>query len=90
MQSLDQSMAKLVDMGIVTHEDAKARAKDPGEFERLLNLSKSASPGTAAPVQTAPAVTPIQTTPAGEPQAPVAPPTPPVRGAQFRPGYQSK
>ena len=94
MQSLDQSRAKLVDMGVVSHEDAKARAKDPGEFERLVNLGKSASPSTPTPAQVTPAATPIQTTSAQSTQtpatAPAAPPTPPIRGAQFRPGYQSK
>jgi twitching motility protein PilT len=91
MQSLDQSMAKLVDMGIVTHEDAKARAKDPGEFERLINLGKSASPSPAAAQQVTPAATPVQTTSSQSTQTPpAAPPTPPIRGAQFRPGYQSK
>lgn len=77
MQSLDQNMARLVEMGIVAHEEAKARAKDPGEFERLINLSK--------PVGSATNATPDQ------PSQP-KPPTnvPGVRGAQFRPGYQSK
>ncbi len=36
MQTLDQSLTKLVDMGIVSKEDARARAKDPGEFDRLI------------------------------------------------------
>ncbi|MBS1701996.1 MAG: type IV pilus twitching motility protein PilT [Armatimonadetes bacterium] len=77
MQSLDQNMAKLVEMGIVTYEEAKSRAKDPAEFERLVNLATPAGPST---------------TPANKDSQQVkAPPAPPgVRGAQFRPGYQSK
>ncbi len=76
MQSLDQNMAKLVEMGIVSHEDAKMRAKDPGEFERLLNLSKPVG-GSTAPN-------------ASSSEATKSPTPPPIRGAQFRPGYQSK
>lgn len=76
MQSLDQNMAKLVEMGIVSHEDAKMRAKDPGEFERLLNLSKPVG-GSITPN-------------ANSGDATKSPAPPPIRGAQFRPGYQSK
>lgn len=36
MQTLDQSLANLVRGQIVSHEDAIAKAKDPGEFERLV------------------------------------------------------
>jgi twitching motility protein PilT len=80
MQSLDQNMARLVDMGLVSHEEAKSRAKDQGEFERLINLGpptagKGGNPPTTGAPPTAPSTT----------QAP-----PGVRGAQFRPGYQSK
>lgn len=85
MQSLDQSMAKLVDMGVVAIEDARARSKDPGEFERLVNLSKSTAPAT--PTAAAPE-TPSTTAPPTQPPAP--PQNPAVRGAQFRPGYQAK
>jgi twitching motility protein PilT len=77
MQSLDQNMAKLVEMGIVTLEDARLRSKDPGEFERLVTLAKVGANGT---VQNQVANTTEQ-----KPQAPV---NPVVRGAQFRPGYQ--
>lgn len=79
MQSLDQNMARLVEMGLVSYEEAKSRAKDQGEFERLINLSgptdrSSKPPSTGSP-----------------PAVPNSSPTPPgVRGAQFRPGYQSK
>ena len=79
MHSLDQNMAKLVEMGIVSYEEAKARAKDPGEFERLINLAKPVGGSTGGP------------TPPGNPATTKTPPNAPgVRGAQFRPGYQSK
>lgn len=38
MQTLDQSLATLVERGLVKHEDARMKAKDPGEFERLVAL----------------------------------------------------
>lgn len=78
MQSLDQNMARLVEMGIVTYEEAKARAKDASEFERLVSLSKPSGGSTATPQAN------------GNPVNKVPPPAPSVRGAQFRPGYQSK
>ncbi len=40
MQTLDQSMAELVRKDIVAYEDAFHRAKDPGEFKRLIELSQ--------------------------------------------------
>jgi len=57
MQTLDQSLATLVDRGIVSVEDARERAKDGGEFDRLLALSKKEEPVVApkpAPVNSAP------------------------------------
>jgi hypothetical protein len=71
-------MAKLVENGLVSFEDARARSKDPNEFTRLVNVKGSSSPAqapTAAPADKA------------TPQAPVNPAN---RGTQFRPGYQSK
>lgn len=75
MQSLDQNMAKLVENGIVTLEDARAKSKDPAEFDRLVNLAKMPAPMTQPPVDPSGA---------NKPQNP----NPGVRGAQFRPGYQ--
>lgn len=40
MHTLDQSLASLVDRHLVDHDDARARAKDPLEFDRLLNLDR--------------------------------------------------
>jgi twitching motility protein PilT len=37
MQTLDQSLAHLVERGLVDREDARARATDPNEFDRLLH-----------------------------------------------------
>jgi twitching motility protein PilT len=48
MQSLDQSLAELVEKGLVTIEEAKSRAKDPWEFERMIQLDKDASDAAAA------------------------------------------
>lgn len=42
MQTLDQSLASLVERGVVSFEDAKLRAKDPGEFGRLVSLNREA------------------------------------------------
>lgn len=39
MNTLDQSLAALVERGLVTREDARGKAKDPNEFDRLLQLS---------------------------------------------------
>jgi twitching motility protein PilT len=38
MQTLDQSLANLVREQVATLEDAAAKAKDPGEFQRLIEL----------------------------------------------------
>ncbi len=40
MQTLDQALIKLVEKGIISVEDAASRAKDRGEFERLLEFIK--------------------------------------------------
>ncbi len=37
MQTLDQSLANLVRAELVTHDEAAAKAKDRGEFERLVD-----------------------------------------------------
>lgn len=55
MQTLDQSLTKLVEMGIVSTEDARSRAKDSGEFDRLMedNPSNHAKAEAAAAAQVA-------------------------------------
>ncbi|MFN7171299.1 MAG: type IV pilus twitching motility protein PilT [Fimbriimonadaceae bacterium] len=48
MQTLDMSLAMLTERGLVTHEDAKAKSKDPAEFDRLVELAREASRKRAA------------------------------------------
>ena len=52
MQTLDQSLTKLVEMGVVTLEDARSRAKDAGEFDRLMEtveeMEARGIPGSSA------------------------------------------
>jgi twitching motility protein PilT len=40
MQTLDQALARLVEREIVAYEDARYKAKDPNEFDRLIELGK--------------------------------------------------
>lgn len=58
MQTLDQSLANLVSRGLVTREDARFRAKDPFEFDRLVAVDDhpggSGSVGSGAPSPGAP------------------------------------
>ncbi|MBL1152418.1 MAG: type IV pilus twitching motility protein PilT [Armatimonadetes bacterium] len=44
MHTLDQSLARLVEQGLVRHDEARSRAKDPGEFDRLVALAHGKSP----------------------------------------------
>jgi len=50
MHTLDQYMAKLVEGGLVELEEAKSKAKDPGEFMRIMNSggNKPAQPANGA------------------------------------------
>lgn len=99
MQTLDQSMANLVGMGLVSFEEAQYKSKDPGEFKRLVQLANEASAaghggqthGAVAP-PSAPGgagggggVVPGQQT--APPTQPAAPPVSGVRGQPNRPGY---
>jgi len=43
MHTLDQSLARLVEQGLVRHDEARSRAKDPGEFDRLVALAHGKS-----------------------------------------------
>ena len=43
MNTLDQSLSVLVEKGLITQEDARTRAKDAGEFDRLVSLAKLAN-----------------------------------------------
>ncbi len=48
MITLDQSMANLVARGLVAFEDAFQKAKDPGEFKRLVDLGVEADAAAVA------------------------------------------
>lgn len=83
MNTLDQSLASLVDRGLVTMDDAKSKAKDIGEFMRLVN-DPSGGQGAGA---NQPDFRGNQPTP--EAEKPVAPPAPGgVRGQPNRPGFK--
>jgi twitching motility protein PilT len=48
MHTLDQSLANLVERGLVDIEDARIRAKDPADFERIATLTSEHSQKLAA------------------------------------------
>ena len=88
MFSLDQSLVNLVMDGLVTKEDARSHAKEPGEFTRMLHLSEDAAkkiaeaggdgkPSDNGPTEPPPVV--------GNEPAP--PPVSGVQGQPNRPGY---
>jgi len=54
MHTLDQYLAALVSRGLIDVEEAKTKAKDAGEFGRLLALSRSGTGGDLAPQSDAP------------------------------------
>ncbi|MEQ1821808.1 MAG: type IV pilus twitching motility protein PilT [Fimbriimonadaceae bacterium] len=76
MQTLDQSLAHLVCDGFISMEDGVHRAKDPGEFKRLIALMNSGESGGGQ--------SPGGPPPANPPQPPSAPPSG-VRGQPNRP-----
>ena len=92
MQTLDQSLANLVERDLITLEDAKSKSKDAGEFLRLIELGKDQqSPDQehghlrqdAPPQIGGPKDVHLQ---ADEDAPP--PPQGPVRGQPNRPGYK--
>ncbi len=94
MQSLDQCLAQLVERGLITMEDAKARAKDPYEFERMMSLdhtvgyhkSTQVAPSAGEHHDDAP-ITPVPEAPS-EPAAAEPPKAPAVPGQPNRRGYR--
>ncbi len=48
MQTLDQSLAKLTINGLVAKEDAVMKAKDPGEYMRLIQIGGGGEGGTSS------------------------------------------
>ncbi len=102
MQTLDQSLATLVEKGLVTHEEARSRAKDPWEFDRMIQLDKEAADAAAvAAAHNAPRFTgshakgptltndPLAAKSDDEPVGP-AQSSGPVRGQPNRPGYRKE
>jgi twitching motility protein PilT len=77
MQTLDQSLAKLVEKGIVDQDEARTRSKDAPEFDRLLKLMRD-NPIAPVPQPNAP-----------KPETPQAPPpSTGVRGQPNRPAFR--
>lgn len=78
MHTLDQSLASLVERGLTTFEEARSKAKDPYEFERLVQLAQEGRIDQPPPAgQTAPAT-----------QPPKSPPASGVRGQPSRPQFK--
>lgn len=77
MQTLDQSLASLAERGIITVEEARMKAKDPWEFDRLMALHDEHREKNA---------------PANNGQAPQSPQSGPpsggVRGQPNRPAFK--
>lgn len=77
MHTLDQSLAGLVERSLVSYEDARLRAKDAGEFDRLITLGKqkeARDPGSTTNAEEGPG----QATSQG------------VRGQPNRPAYRKE
>ena len=81
MQTLDQSLAKLYEAGLIELSEAQGKAKDPGEFGRIINMgtSKAVRGGVSAP-SPSPATPPPSTNPSEPPK----PPQSAVRGQPNR------
>lgn len=100
MNTLDQAMVRLVERGLAEPAEARSKAKDPYEFDRLLQLMTEAhkQPGAAhppsgpaptmpnAPPPAMPGQAPPQQQAPGQP--PAQPPAGGVRGQPNRPGYR--
>jgi twitching motility protein PilT len=94
MQTLDQSLVNLVDKGIVSNADALLKAKDPGEFGRLVSLEKGRrhvgelppEPNYKHAQASQPPATPSPTPPPVV-EAPVQAPKG-VKGQPFRPSFR--
>lgn len=83
MQTLDQSFAKLVQSGLVSVEEARSRAKDTGEFQRIVGLTNQGQ--RTQQYQAAPPKPDEE----GSPDSPKTPPTSGgVRGQPHRPAIR--
>lgn len=76
MQTLDQCLASHVERHLVTLEEARSRAKDASEFDRLVSLSKDGK--SATPAQHA----------EKNGESKEEKPAGPVKGQPNRPGYR--
>jgi len=90
MNTLDQALASLVDRSLVAKEDARHRAKDPQEFDRLLTLDPTHRPhvNVKAPTPAIPGTVPVPGTPGAKPTTPdpdTAPAPPPISGVRGQP-----
>ncbi len=85
MTTLDQCLAGLVERGLVSLDDAKSRAKDPGEFGRLVALNATGQQAHAS--QSSPGNGSPNSGPPVQPGAPPAQPGQGVRGQPNRPGF---
>ncbi len=86
MQTLDQSLATLVEKGIVDYDHAMGRAKDPGEFSRIVALAKGEDDTAHHHVPRGyTGKVADQAAQAGEQQQQPPTPPPPVRGQPNRP-----
>ncbi|MCU0315782.1 MAG: type IV pilus twitching motility protein PilT [Fimbriimonadaceae bacterium] len=88
MQTLDQSLAKLVESGFVDIQEARSKAKDPAEFNRIVNVgTKNVAPGGGGQtprIAPPPILNNMDETANGtEPK----PQPGPVRGQPWRQGY---
>lgn len=89
MQTLDQSLAKLVEKGLVDIEEATSRAKDPGEFGRILSVGvakavpKSKGQAAQVPPPQIPQAPPVNGQTENGPE--IAAPRSGVRGQPNRP-----
>ena len=90
MNTLDQSLATLVERGLVSMEDARSRAKDAREFGRLFSLNaqgKAAHASDAPHASQNPNDAPLAPPP-GTGEAPPMQPGQGVRGQPNRPGFK--
>ncbi len=91
MHTLDQSLANLVERGLVSLEDAKLKAKDPHEFARLIQLMgiKPDAPGGQGPGTHGPVIPGVAPPPVAPPDANgPPPPSQGVRGQPNRPTFK--
>lgn len=94
MISLDQSLAALVDRGLVNKDEAFQKSKDHAEFLRLVHRHKDEPPAAGQAVQ-APTPPPTRTGMSAVEPPPAAPPQvtdgpPPVKGQPNRPGFKKE